>query len=263
MAPTIAFTLLLLASLSLTIAQYTTCTNTTTARDTIVGDLSFTSEPRGRGTWGILFSCSATFGFCVWTAVHPNIIVDASPWYRFFYKAILMLVSIIVPEGVILCSFGQWKLARKLYTEWQKKFPDNKYYLGMDGAFFVVMGGFVVDRALHANVAQDETAQDNSRSEKTRLQKLASARRRKQGEYYTATLTPAGFLYYLANDRIDHTKFKKQDIVDKGKASNIAKLLSSFQAFWLFVQCLGRWGAKLPLTLVRRYSSTLFTCTDY
>lgn len=31
----------------------------------------------------------------------------ASPWGRFFFKLIFMVVSLIVPEGAIICAFGQ------------------------------------------------------------------------------------------------------------------------------------------------------------
>lgn len=54
----------------------------TTTYETVLGTATIAPEPRGRGTFGILFSCSATFFFCVWTAVHPNTIPGLSPGNR-------------------------------------------------------------------------------------------------------------------------------------------------------------------------------------
>lgn len=238
MASRLTFALLFLTFVSLSVALDTaydtayTSTRTVT-HNTTIGNLSFTTEPRGRGTVGLLFSCIVTFAFCVWTAVHPNIIVDATERHRIFYKTVLMIISILVPEGVILCAYGQRREALRLHKAWQRKYPEQRDYLGMDGAFFVVMGGFVIDRVRNDSVNQH-----------------VRSRRRKQS-YYTATLTPAGFLCYLESGQIDHRTFDKRDIVDKGKADTIAKLISSSQALWLFVQCLARWKARLPLTLVR------------
>jgi len=133
-----------------------------------------------------------------------------------------MIISILVPEGVILCAYGQRREALRLHKAWQRKYPEQQGYLGMDGAFFVVMGGFIIDRVPAGSVDQ----------------------------HYTAILTPTGFLHFLESGHIGHRTFDRRDIVDKGNADAIAKLISSSQALWLFVQCLARWKAYLPLTLV-------------
>lgn len=49
---------------------------------------------------------------------------------------------------------------------------------------------------------------------------------------------------------IDHKSFSKADIVDKGKASAIAKSLAGIQALWLVVQSISRVGVGLPLSLL-------------
>ena len=58
------------------------------------------------------------------------------------------------------------------------------------------------------------------------------------------------FKEFLNADKINERSFDKDAIVDKGKSSNIAKLISGFQAIWFLMQCLGRWWTGLPLTLV-------------
>ena len=213
---------------------------TTLTRPTAISNFSFTSEPRGWGNIGLILSCSITFGFCVWTVVHPNVVADAGTASRFLYKATMMLVSIVIPEGLILCAYGQRREARRIYQAWQEKFKDSedKGYLGMDGAFFVVMGGFVIDRATSIS------------SRKCFWCRLWPKLWVKSPDY-TATLTPAGFLFYLEKGWIGRQSFEKQDIVDKDKGNRMSKSISGFQAIWLIVNCVSRMVGHLPLSLVR------------
>ena len=44
--------------------------------------------------------------------MHPDIIVDATPLSQLIYKATWMLVSIIVPEGIVMCAISQRKHAQ-------------------------------------------------------------------------------------------------------------------------------------------------------
>lgn len=162
---------------------------TTTTYSTPLGPAKFGSEPRGRGTLGIIISCSATFVFCIWTSVHPNIIPGTTVWYRTYYKFMYMLVALIIPEAIIMSAYGQWRMAQRIHTAWRAHhghqpitWLDTFMFwktttndgLGIDGAFFVVMGGFVLDLPLHVS------------------------------EYTPGitTLTPLGFLKYLEDGHI-------------------------------------------------------------
>lgn len=89
---------------------------------------------------------------------------------------------------------------------------------GLDGAFFVIMGGFVVDLGIPGNV--------------------------------TTTLMPNGFLKYLHEGFIHRDTFDRASIADKGKSSAIAKLVAGCQALWFTVQCVSRWSVGMPVTLL-------------
>jgi len=45
----------------------------------------------------------------------------------------------------MVCAFGEWRNARRLYDARKGHSPMSRYYLGMNGAFFVVMGGFALN----------------------------------------------------------------------------------------------------------------------
>ena len=244
-------------------------TTTTINRSTAIGNFSFTPEPRGRGTVGLIISCTITFWFCVWTAVHPNIITNATRHSRLVYRATLMLVSMLVPVGVIMCAIGQLKEARRINKAWREEpkiDAKDKGYLGMDGAFFVVMGGFVIGRKEGSRPPSDSCIPPHAclcgatRSCEAALlrvvnrlcgpPRLSSLWVESPDHDYTTTLTPTGFLKYLNEGRINPSSFVKAEIVDKGKANWMSKLISGFQAIWLIAVCISRLVAHLPLSLV-------------
>ena len=57
------------------------------------------SEPRGRGTWSILWSCLATIFICTWSSQHLDVPVRRGKWYRQLLRKIgWMLVAFMAPE---------------------------------------------------------------------------------------------------------------------------------------------------------------------
>ncbi|KAI5812111.1 hypothetical protein BZA77DRAFT_270527, partial [Pyronema omphalodes] len=227
--------------------------------NTTVGRFRFEPEPKGRGTVGILLSCTFTFLFCIWTVVHPNVLPDSTLWTRSIYKAVSMVIAAINPEGVVISAYGQWRDARLLqqainnYFEKLDPLPENSTetdkkekarkiseWLGMDGAFFVVMGGFILD------VSSSKSSQNITTPS---IEKYSTVSPRKSSRY-TATLTPPGFIKYLHEGyfMFETPPFDRAQIADKGKKSNIAKALSASQAVWLLVQSAARWDQGLHVT---------------
>lgn len=176
-----------------------------------------------------------------------------------------MFISIIRPEGLVILAYGQWRDACRLNTELEKYFREQalpkdlepkvndvsvikqakeitkrrENWLGMNGAFFVDMDGFTID-------ASTCTSTENVGSESMRrLVKLSPRTKSK----FTATLTPTGFVKYLKEGyfEFDNPPFQRSHITDKGKTSNIAKVLSASQAMWLLLQSGGRWAGRLKL----------------
>lgn len=225
-----------------------------TTYDTPYGKFNIGQEPRGRGTFGIGMSSTVTFFFCIWTAIHPDIVAGASATDRVVYKTILMIISILVPEGPAVSAFGQWREANVLLAAWRLKmgYPkttwtarlqfwttDDNDGFGLEGAFFVVMGGFVVD--LHP-------------PNKTTAGVVPP---RPQ----TTTLTSYGFLKYLDEGYIHRSTFLKESINDKSQSSAISKSLAGLQAMWFMVQCVSRWSVGLTLTLLEIHVAIQVLCT--
>lgn len=111
--------------------------------------------------------------------------------------------------------------------------------LGLDGAFFVVMGGFVIDLGDPAAVVRPD--------DKSNVQ--------------CTTLTSNGFLKYLDEGYIHAHTFDRESIADKGKSSVVAKAVASAQAMWFIAQCFTRCWVGLPLTLLVIHVGIQVVCT--
>ena len=198
-----------------------------------VPEIGYMAEPKGRGTVGILWSCLTTFGLSVWTAMHPNITPNAPMSDRIRHKLFWAITAALFPELVLLRACSQWLEAKALQKYWCNEFGNVKPgsdedLIGVEGAYFVLMGGFIAPRV--------------------------------GSENYTTTLTAEGFRWAIKKNKegfrlLDRTAFRKQDIIDKGKANNIAKLVVCVQAGWMLVQALGRVAAGLTVTLLELHVS--------
>lgn len=178
----------------------------------------FRPEPTGRGTVGLVTTCFATYFLCVWTAVHPNIIAKPSVWRTSVYKITMMVVSVCLPEGLILCAYGQLRQAMRVRHAWLTHFgikKGDKGDIGIGGGFFVVMGGIA------AGEKGDRTI-----------------------------LTAIGFEKYLSRGQIQRTDLCKHIITDKGKADIVVKMLVFIQTSWFVIGCFMRLAEDLPVTLL-------------
>ncbi|KAE8149485.1 hypothetical protein BDV25DRAFT_130317 [Aspergillus avenaceus] len=213
--------------------------------------------PTERGTLQLLWSCTSTFILCIWTAMHPNVVPVRGVFPTGFYKAALMIVAVLLPEMVLCMAAAQFFHAKDVHIAWKEKWADwrnrnqgrrtgnnEEEWLGLSGAFFVVMGGFVVDT------------------------------RKGGASPLVTTITGKGFIELLENDTIqslvDSGELKKEhfdhfNVEDKGKASNIAKAIVVCQATWMAVQIAGRKASGLPVTLLEAHVAIqiLYSVTAY
>ncbi|KAB8228768.1 uncharacterized protein BDW43DRAFT_322766 [Aspergillus alliaceus] len=185
---------------------------------------------------GLLLSCTSTFGLCIWTAVHSDVVPVKQRRARVYYKLSLMLFAALVPEFVLYFAVAQRIRARKICGAWRSAWenqPEYQDWLQTSGAFFAVMGGFVV--------------KVNEQSE---------------GLDLVTTIRPSGFEKLLEHETFKDLIRKKvltqaqlghQNIEDKGKASDIAKLVVAIQILWMVVQCIGRKATGLPVTLLEAH----------
>ena len=75
---------------------------------------AWVSDPSGRGTHDLIASCLTTLLSCGFTAVHVNILPNASRIQAFFVRVVWMAIAIFAPEVVLWCAFEQLRAARQL-----------------------------------------------------------------------------------------------------------------------------------------------------
>ena len=75
------------------------------------------TEPNGRGTYSLLFSCFNTLFLCAWTAFHPNVPPKESDTRFLLQRIQWMIVAVFFPELVLFIAWDQWWAARCLKHE--------------------------------------------------------------------------------------------------------------------------------------------------
>jgi hypothetical protein len=76
------------------------------------------SEPSGRGTAGLLYTCLITIFLCVWSAMHiPIPERNKSKTENFFYKVKIAVLAIIAPEAVFLLAIESYFWVREVLDE--------------------------------------------------------------------------------------------------------------------------------------------------
>ncbi|RFU27686.1 hypothetical protein B7463_g8635, partial [Scytalidium lignicola] len=177
----------------------------------------WTSEPDGRGTFGILRSCVVTLALCVYTALHINIPpAKSSKASKYVTKAKWVLIGMFAPELVVFVAWCQRQLAAESDPQNRRR---NEWTL--THGFYAEMGGFAIDT--------DDPGENPYILETPRLH---------LGRKGLLEVARLGLLPDISCEYIK----------DKSKADSLAKALVVTQAGWLILQCIERAAAKLPLT---------------
>ncbi|KAL3445131.1 hypothetical protein BJX65DRAFT_310283 [Aspergillus insuetus] len=156
------------------------------------------------------------------------------------YKLSWLIAAVVSPELLVAVAFSQFLEAREIRRLWEEEIQDAeaKKWLGLPGAFFAAMGGFVVVQPLYA---EPEPNPDNPPKK------------------YVTTIRASGFCKLLefgiineciAQGTLGEGTFSWRHISDKGKADSVAKALLCAQIAWMCLQCLGRELDGLPVTLL-------------
>ena len=226
--------------------------------------ITWQPEPLARGTWSILSVCVITTALCVWTALHLNIPPRDQKIPQFWRKLYWLGIGLFAPEIVAYTAWNQRQAASKGLkgirnavgqrpsASWVKKTfyglsrgnpsePIANEKLGeaelptrriprqnqwtMAHAYYVYMGGFELDSSDSNNPI------------------LPPGKERMH-----LTLKGVAVALKLRPDLL--RDFPNDAILDKSKASPLAKAIVCGQALWFCLQCLGRVILSAPLSLL-------------
>lgn len=170
------------------------------------------SEPKGRGTLGIVFPCLFTIGLCVWSAIHIDIIPQPTAFRVALCQFKWLIIAVGSPDtfmGLVQDQFWTARAIKKCVESTREKKegwcidPSNKRCIHkpacrtefpMAVAYFIVMGGLVIDPG--------------------------------DIDALPLTLTPHGFAYHYMQGLISDKDIDLAEIIaDKSKAGGLGKFL--------------------------------------
>jgi hypothetical protein len=198
----------------------------------------WTSEPDGRGTASILWSCLSTLFICLWASLHLNVPAEKdTATTRFIKKLKWTCVSAVTPEYVSLVAGEQWADARKGTKDMQEAGVTEWTLLH---SYYANMGGVLL------NV--DCSADDN------------------QPKCAASVIMTTGDLYSMIDDGIFPIEgLTRKGILDKSKADGFIKAVACMQATWLITQCIARAAQSLPITTIElvTVAYTVYALSNY
>ncbi|KAL8703131.1 MAG: hypothetical protein Q9201_003690 [Fulgogasparrea decipioides] len=187
------------------------------------------SQPDGRGTFDILWSCLFTIFLCTWVSLHLNVPAEHEKYrHQFFRKMRWMLQAIMAPEFVLTFATGQKVEARKSVEAFKNlDLPPGSPKWTIRHGFYANMGGFVLQprdwRAFPINSKQ---------------------------------------LHWLIRQGyVAYPKMTAKEVWDKSKADGFQKSLTCLQTGWFIIQIIGRYIQSLPITTLEITTLSFVLCT--
>lgn len=77
----------------------------------------WTGGPQSRGTFDIFWTCISTLALCVWSAVHPNILLVPNSKRSLLTRLGMMIVAIVFLEIIISSAWRQLRSSQRLRSE--------------------------------------------------------------------------------------------------------------------------------------------------
>ncbi|KAI4191756.1 MAG: hypothetical protein LQ348_003435 [Seirophora lacunosa] len=188
------------------------------------------SQPDGRGTFDILWSCLFTIFLCTWVSLHLNVPSPHETYrHQFSRKARWMLQGIMAPEFVLAFATGQKVEATRSVEDFKPlALPgQGRPKWTIRHGFYANMGGFVL----------------------------------RPRESAAFPINSKQLLWLIKRGYVDYPKLSAKEVWDKSKADGFQKSLTCLQTGWFIIQILGRWIQRLPVTTLEITTLSFVLCT--
>jgi hypothetical protein len=171
----------------------------------------------------IVSSSIINLALCGYTALHINLPHNATPFQVILRKLRFVVIGMIAPEVILAIAIQEWRDARGFWHSWCSlhniRPGDDNDNLGMQGAFFIGMGGFSLGpKELFGS--------------------------------FRSVVTYDGFLYFTRVGQAPKNLVRKSVIMDKSKVESLGKGMVFAQTMWTLIQCILRKANGLPITLL-------------
>lgn len=191
----------------------TECSNCSTSSSTDKALVGWTWDSPGRGTISLITTCLATIFLCTWVVIHPRVYKRES--YANLHKIALFFKTIFAPEFIAVEGLQEWAQCRRM----QRECADFTA-----GQFKVVHAFYVSMLSLRYQTPNGDRV-----------------------------IWPNQYTWLLQQGIVrweEHPNWglSFDDICDKSKSDNAAKLLALIQVTWFSAQCVLRVSYRLPLS---------------
>ncbi|KAF2035351.1 hypothetical protein EK21DRAFT_13858, partial [Setomelanomma holmii] len=178
--------------------------------------VGWASEPDGRGTIGLLWSCFATMFLCIWNAIHLNVPAPSDYEMRIFGRRIrYVLWCLLAPEYFASMALNQFVEVRRL----QAKSPG----WSLKKCYFFMMRGFVY-----------EVDSGEGKEQKT---------------------FPVTEHYRLIQEKkLPWPEVDDRDIANRARADWILKSIAVAQVLWFITQIIGRAAQGLAVITLELFT---------
>lgn len=212
----------------------------------------WTSQPDGRGTMDIIWSCVATMGLCSWSIICINMPGKReSRWVVLWRKVALTALGIMCPEIQLSMGASQWVGARRCVKDFaslstaagpvddpehqsttnpvasELEKEEKKEVIDMPKAFYIDMGGFRV--------------------------------KPKDGECFPVN---GKEMYWLVKEGwVQQPLFKPSMVEDKNKVDPLLRVITILQISYFLVGVIGRWAQHLFVTTAELTTVSFIFCS--
>ena len=179
------------------------------------------SEPSGRGTWSILWSCLSTIFLCTWSCLFLDVPSRYTRQYMFLRKMKYLVFIVVFPEYTLIWAIQDLCLATKLLKEIKRHSHES---WNMVHAQFLQMSGFVFEFG-NGKGGTDEP------------------------ERYRWKDDNGEFLHRLVSGgRLTEVPISSEELQSRSKSDFLVKVLAILQVGWLLLQTLCRAIEHLDIT---------------
>lgn len=186
----------------------------------------WTSQPDGRGTWDILWSCGSTMILCSWSLLCLNVPGPTDSRFQVFRRKVYVTtLCFLGPEFIFIIALGQWKSACRSVRDFHASGFEK---WTMRHAHFADMGGFILHTRDWKPFPVDA----------------------KQLHY----LITKGYVKYP--DRIDERR-----ISDKNKSDGLLRTITLGQILWFSINICARAVQHLPVTCLELTTASFIICS--
>ena len=216
----------------------------------------WTSQPDGRGTLDILWTCILTMFLCSWSILCLNIPAPKEKKPLILWRKLAMTgLGFLCPELVFEIALGRWLSARRSVRDFnsasfERRPPEGKSHIPgsvktgiynrmrrrssgakegwtMEEAFFADMGGFI----LHT---------------------------RDQNQFPL----DAQQLHYLVHKGfLGRPKFSHRELEEKKKVDSLLRTITLCQIIWFVINTIGRWVQNLVVTTAELTTMSFILCS--